>query len=544
MRRGFGEEPGPGRSSRVATVAAFAILIVAPLAPAALASGTPAALMSLPAESIAVVLILLTLPWRVARAVVAGVFGAVVVIASICAALDVGFRETVDRDFSIVEDWRGLGSAFGVVADATGLVSAVLLSAAVAALLVAAVIVIARAALRVGRVTRGSGGPGLVGAAVVTLAWVLGVLFGAQLWPGTPLAAAASTDAIAATSARTGLSLNEQRAFERALRADDLELANSGLLAALEEKDVVVAFLESYGRVALEDPSLSIGVDRVLDDGEAQLAADGYSARSAFLTSPTFGGVSWLAHATLQSGVWVDSQQKYDRLTSTDRVTLSRVFAAAGWRTVAVVPSNHEHWEAGETFYGYDAVLDSRNMGYRGPPFSYARMPDQYTWQHFYDREIVGATGPVMAEIDFVSSHTPWTPIPRLVPWSRIGDGSVFESQPAAAQAPAAAWSDPRRVRELYGASIEYTLGTMFSFLQTYDRPDLVLIVLGDHQPSRIVSGAGAVRDVPITIISKDPAVLERIASWRWETGVNPSPEAPVWRMDLFRDRFVEAFSD
>ncbi len=544
MRAAFDEKPGRRRSSRAATVAAFATLILAPLVPAALASGSPAGMLSLPVESIVVVLILLTLPWRLARGIVAGAYGALVVIASICAALDVGFRATVDRAFSIVEDGRGLASAFGVVADAIGLGSAVVLSAVVVALLVGAAIAIARAALRVGRVMRGSGRQGRVGAAVVTLTWVFGGLVGAQVWPGVPLAAAASTDAIATTSARTGMSLHEQQAFERALRSDDLAVQNGGLLAALEGKHVVVAFLESYGRVALEDPSLSVGIDRVLDDGGAQLAADGYTAHSAFLTSPTFGGVSWLAHATLQSGIWVDSQQKYDHLTSTDRITLSRAFEAAGWRTVAVVPSNHEHWEAGASFYGYDAVLDSRNMGYRGPPFSYARMPDQYTWQRFYDRELVGATGLVMAEIDFVSSHTPWTPLPRLVPWSSLGDGSVFDSQASAGQAPAAAWTDPHRVRELYGASVEYTLGAMFSFLHTYDRSDLVLIVLGDHQPSRIVSGAGADRDVPITIISKDPTVLTRIASWQWETGVNPSPDAPVWRMDLFRDRFVEAFSD
>ncbi len=149
-----------------------------------------------------------------------------------------------------------------------------------------------------------------------------------------------------------------------------------------------------------------------------------------------------------------------------------------------------------------------------------------------------------MAEIDFVSSHTPWTPLPSLVPWSEVGDGSVFDPQVDGGTSAVVAWSDPRQAQELYGESVEYTLRTMFSFLHTYQPDDLVLIVLGDHQPSRNVSGAGADRDVPITIISKDPAVLARIAAWQWEAGVNPSPEAPVWRMDLFRDRFVEAFTD
>ena len=69
--------------------------------------------------------------------------------------------------------------------------------------------------------------------------------------------------------------------------------------------------------MAVQDSGFSEGVAGVLAAGGAQLEGDGYSAQSAFLTSPTFGGVSWLAHATLQSGMWVDSQQKYDRLAST-----------------------------------------------------------------------------------------------------------------------------------------------------------------------------------------------------------------------------------
>ena len=187
-------------------------------------------------------------------------------------------------------------------------------------------------------------------------------------------------------------------------------------------------------------------------------------------------------------------------------------------------------------------MLYAGNMGYRGPAFSYARIPDQYTWNRFYERELAGPHAPVMAEIDLVSSHTPWAPIPRLVPWSDIGDGSVFEPQPAEGSSALDVWTDPERVRQAYGQSVEYTLGAMFSFLHTYDPADLVLVVVGDHQPARIVSGPGADRDVPITVISKDPAVMNCIASWRWDAGIRPQPTAPVWRMDEFRDRFLDAF--
>jgi hypothetical protein len=47
---------------------------------------------------------------------------------------------------------------------------------------------------------------------------------------------------------------------------------------------------------------------------------------------------------------------------------------------------------------------------------------------------------------------------------------------------------------------------------------------------------------VPISVIARDPKVMDRIAGWRWQDGLRPSPQAPVWPMDAFRDRFLGAF--
>jgi hypothetical protein len=97
-------------------------------------------------------------------------------------------------------------------------------------------------------------------------------------------------------------------------------------------------------------------------------------------------------------------------------------------------------------------------------------------------------------------------------------------------------------VQRFYGMSIEYALGSLFSFLENVDDRDLVVIALGDHQPSAIVSGEDAGHDVPVSIISRDPEVLDAIAPWRWRDGLRPDEASPIWRMDDFRDRFFEAF--
>jgi hypothetical protein len=148
----------------------------------------------------------------------------------------------------------------------------------------------------------------------------------------------------------------------------------------------------------------------------------------------------------------------------------------------------------------------------------------------------------LFAEVDLVSSHVPWTRIPRLIPWADVGDGSVFHRVPARKSTKTALFRDPGAARAAYGHSIEYTLSAIVSFVQRYGDKDLVLVVLGDHQPATIVTGQGAGHDVPISVIAHDPKVLDRIAGWGWQDGMRPSPRAPVWRMNAFRDRFLTAF--
>jgi hypothetical protein len=72
--------------------------------------------------------------------------------------------------------------------------------------------------------------------------------------------------------------------------------------------------------------------------------------------------------------------------------------------------------------------------------------------------------------------------------------------------------------------------------------PNLVVVMLGDHQPSAIITGPAPSHDVPVSIIAKDPKVVDQIAGWHWQDGVYPDADAPVAPMNQFRDRFLTAF--
>ena len=63
--------------------------------------------------------------------------------------------------------------------------------------------------------------------------------------------------------------------------------------------------------------------------------------------------------------------------------------------------------------------------------------------------------------------------------------------------------------------------------------------MVGDHQPAPVVTGPDAGRDVPITILTGDPRILDRVRGWDWTPGLRPAEDGPVWRMDTVRDRFL-----
>ena len=530
---------------RTLTGAAFVLLWAALVVPAEPAGLTLGSLLRIPVEALALVALALLLPARGRRWWVA-LAGAVLGVSAVLRIADVAYLEHVDRGFDVLSDWGTLGPAVDVLGDSIGPSRALAAAVLVGALLAALPVAVAAAAAHVTGIAVRRRRAAVRAVLALGLVAALGAASTAVAGPPTASARAAASVSDQAVRIRTGLI--DLRAFDEQLAAPDPAAgAPAGqLLAGLRGKDVLLVFVESYGRVAVQGSALSEQVRQELDAGTRTLRADGFSARSAFLTSPTFGGVSWLAHATLQSGLWVDSQRNHDQLLGSTRPTLTALFGRAGWRTVVAIPSSPSPWPEGQRFYRYDAMYGTGDVGYAGPAFGYAKIPDQFTLAALRRRELAPEPRrPVMAEVDLVSSHTPWAPLPRLVPWADLGDGAVFRPMPAQGQDPKAVWGDPypEQVRAAYAESIRYSLGAVVSFVRAYGDDDLVVILLGDHQPAAAVTGPGADRDVPISVIARDPRVLDRIAGWRWQEGLLPGPDAPVWRMDSFRDRFLEAYA-
>ncbi|KOX34404.1 sulfatase [Saccharothrix sp. NRRL B-16348] len=513
------------------TALAAVLVLLALLAPSDVDSLTPAAFLRLPVEALLAVVLVLVLPER-ARRVVAPAGGAVLGVLLVAKALDIGFDAVLHRPFDLVLDWPLLAPAVDYVDVTAGRFAAV--SAVVAAVLLtgAVVVLMARSAARLSTAVDRH-------RPVVTR--VVAVLTTVSITLAAPVASHSTAAFVYDQAQRVQAGLRDRADFAAESAVDPFAGTKADeLLTSLRGKDVVVAFVESYGRSAVEHPDMAPHVTSVLDAGTRRLAAAGYTSRSAFLTSPTAGGGSWLAQATFLSGLWVDNQQRYRTLLASDRLALGSAFRRAGWRSVGVMPGITKAWPEGG-FFGYDRIYAFDDLGYHGPRFGYATTPDEFTLARF--QQLERADEPLMAVIPLLSSHAPWSPAPTTVGWQNLGDGSVFHSM-ASGEAPAEDMfgRDPALVRADYARTVEYSLNTLVSYVETYGDDDLVLVFLGDHQPAPFVTGPDAGRDVPITIVTRDQTALDRTAPWGWTDGLRPTPDAPVRPMNTFRDQFLSTF--
>lgn len=520
------------------TIAAFVVLWLALVLPPTLRGLNFDDILGIPIEGLALIGLAAVVPAAVRR-IIALAAGIALTGLVLFRLIGLGFDVVLGRQFHLLGDWPNVRRGYEVIRDTESPTTAVVVTGIVLVVVAVLFVLLAWAAMRAFRATGSRRRESLGAGAALAGVWLV---CGAIGGPVASVATAHSFDLVRDTVDQVHADQRERTDFSDVLQTDAFA-GRSGrqLVGALKGKDVLLLWFESYGRTALEGP-VSPGVLKVLSTGNRQLAAAGYSSRSAFLTSPVVGAGSWLAHGSVQSGVWVDSEQRYGQLLASRRLSLTSAFERGGWRTVFDVPANTLDWPEGAAYYGFDKLYDSRNVGYAGPKFGYASMPDQYTLEFIRRAELSKShRRRVFGELDLVSSHYRWGKLPDLVPWRKVGDGSIFNGMADRGDS-IDGRLDPKPSSRAYGKSVEYTWRAIVSFLTTYPDPNRVVIVAGDHQPHPWVGGVGANRDAPVTVIAQDPDVIRRIADWHWQPGLRPKPDAPVWRMDTFRNRFFTAY--
>jgi phosphatidylglycerophosphate synthase len=310
-------------------------------------------------------------------------------------------------------------------------------------------------------------------------------------------------------------------------------------LDGLHHANVYLFFVESYGATVFDRPDFREKALPVLKDVQSRLAERGLGSVSAQLISSTYGGMSWLAHATFLTGVKTTNQLQYDLLGVSHPRTMARIMHDAGYKTVLVAPNTNRQSRVSD-FYDFDTQYNAWNFDYAGPPFAWATMPDQYVLDYIRRHVVERQPDPLFLTYVLVSSHAPWSQIPTLVPnWSAIRNGAIYHSHPL--HHANTNWPDFSNAAEPYVTSVIYDLEVLRDYLADSIKDDALVVILGDHQPVSEITSNSDSWSVPIHIVSRNAALLAPFLARGYVPGMIPGPTTLV--MESFLADFLRDFS-
>jgi phosphoglycerol transferase MdoB-like AlkP superfamily enzyme len=312
-------------------------------------------------------------------------------------------------------------------------------------------------------------------------------------------------------------------------------------LGSLEGRDVLVVFMESYGRVTYDRPEIASVVNPAREHFATALRDTGREVVSAFVTSPTFGGSSWFAHSSFLSGIEVADPDRYAVLLTQHRPTLASAFKAQGYRAVALMPGLKQSWPEG-AFYGFDQIYGADALDYRGPAFGWWRIPDQFSLAALDAREIQARPRkPLFVFFPTINTHMPFRPTPPLQEdWARVLSKAPFDAadvQRSITETPQ--WTN---MGGSYADSVRYAFELLAAYVRHRPGEHFVMIVLGDHQPAANVSGENASWDVPVHVISDRPDLLDALKKRGFVAGTVP-PDRSLGPMNQLGPMLFGAFT-
>ncbi len=313
-------------------------------------------------------------------------------------------------------------------------------------------------------------------------------------------------------------------------------------LGKLGGRNVYLFLVESYGETVLQRPEFRRLADPIFQAYETELGSRGFQIASGLLDSTTYGGRSWLAHASLGTGVRVENQLAYDVVCAKKPRAMASFFRHAGYRTVLVQPGTTRAWPVGE-FYGFERKYFFWDFDYAGPAFAWATMPDQYVLDFIRRREIEKPRSqPLFLQYVLVTSHAPWSDLPPIVDdWSRLGNGALFNQLPRTRYP--IEWPQFANASGAYIDSIVYDLEVLKRYIRDFIADDALIVILGDHQPVAEVNGHSPSHSVPIHVLSRNASLLEPFVRRGHTPGMRPASKPPHAGLETFLVSFLRDFS-
>jgi hypothetical protein len=305
--------------------------------------------------------------------------------------------------------------------------------------------------------------------------------------------------------------------------------------------------VESYGSVLERHPDLRRPYRDLLDSTDAALRKDGWHTASARMEAPVRGGRSWLAIASLFTGVRVDRQLLFNRFKQNAGGVphLVRFLNRQGYRTVALQPFTFARpgLPVGN-LYDFDVTLYRDDLDYEGPAYGLADAPDQYSLHFGHHTQLAPSPDPFFLFFETVSSHALWnyglppalpdwrqfnaatgTPAEQKRQLGRLGSAPT-QFLPDSITAPRI-YDQPTPQR--YLQHVAYDLRVLRDYLIEKAPDGSLVLLLGDHQPPLLDTKTNT---TPLHVLSTDSMLVRRVRRQGFTDGLVPTGRSPTLRQE------------
>jgi hypothetical protein len=320
----------------------------------------------------------------------------------------------------------------------------------------------------------------------------------------------------------------------------------------LDRKPNVYLFLiESYGRLMFSrGPEGDAHRARMLEL-EEQLEELGWSTASAFSRAPVMGGRSWLAEASVLTGMRVRHEAVFRHLIAQiDSVPhLVATLRRNEYRSILLVPSDRVRPGVElVNYYGFDRVIRFDDLGYQGAPVGWGIVPDQYSLEHTHEHVLSKVSRPLFFDFHMVSSHAPWDEVPTIVSdYRRLARGEAEPELDEHSMLHTRLKRYQRRGRfrflrrglnqvegqrdamRRYQQAIRYEIDVLARYLPRIE-DDALIVLMGDHQPPMLMATTQDFA-VPVHVLARDPNLLVPL----WAAGFRPGLRMHAAQREVLR---------
>jgi hypothetical protein len=334
---------------------------------------------------------------------------------------------------------------------------------------------------------------------------------------------------------------------------DDQLYTDIASLKLKKKPRVHIYVIESYGRASLR-PTIKVRYREFLSGIGKRMSKAGWKLATGLSEAPVMGGRSWLADATLLSGIQIRYESEFRHLTPlfSEMTTLPGFFRRRGYDTVLMRPKDTARPGVElVNHFNYNHTVFSKDLAYTGTPYGWVETPDQYALGHIRDEVMPGLDGPEFIFAHLASSHIPWDDLPPIVedwrtlggeqPQKDSGKHRALNEAQIRFQLERFKRKDEVRVRRLrptaenvdeYLEAVMYSIEVTIQHIEAMtDPPDLV-VVLGDHQPPLYKKNKDFT--VPVHVFARNGRLLAEFRENGFSKGIQPRS----WDKRIYHEGF------